>query len=287
MARTMAALGAALTLTCTPGIGSVDNANPQSVSEALTAQDSISVTSYGALCNGTANDANAINAAITAAASMVGGGKVTFPMGKTCGVNSTIQLLPGVTLVGGMTVPYRCGIRWQGDTSPPPPSGPVIKAINVPNVFAGPAVISVNVSNTNTQSAYGITGLVVDASNLANEGVLAQPVNSAVPAEGRLTMRDTCVQAALGDGIYIKNVIAVLLTDNSISANRGFGINLSSGTADFQLTDNYIHGNLGGGLRLADGSTFGRVAGGKIEDNNGYGIYATSTFSLRSWRLKG
>lgn len=72
-----------------------------------------SVTSYGAVGNGTADDTAAINSAI-AAALAVGSGIVWFPAG-TYGTTSVIDIPENVTLAGvhGDTIPY--------DTSPPSP----------------------------------------------------------------------------------------------------------------------------------------------------------------------
>jgi hypothetical protein len=49
------------------------------------------VTQYGALCNGTTNDAPAIQNAINAAQT-AGGGLIVFPPGKTCDISSTLNI---------------------------------------------------------------------------------------------------------------------------------------------------------------------------------------------------
>jgi hypothetical protein len=49
------------------------------------------VTQYGALCNGTTNDAPAIQSAINAAQT-AGGGLIVFPPGKTCDISSTLNI---------------------------------------------------------------------------------------------------------------------------------------------------------------------------------------------------
>jgi hypothetical protein len=78
---------------------------------------------YNASCDGSTNDAAAIQAAINAAAA-VGGGRVQFPSGKACAISSTLTInsnyigfyCPTISITPetGYVVAPSCGLKWTG-----------------------------------------------------------------------------------------------------------------------------------------------------------------------------
>lgn len=89
-----------------------------------------SVLQYGAVCNGSTNDAAAIQSAISAAQT-AGGGVIVFPPGKTCDISSTLAVTAsnvGFYCPSGGSVPFdinitlnptnpnACTLEWTGSS---------------------------------------------------------------------------------------------------------------------------------------------------------------------------
>jgi hypothetical protein len=203
-----------------------------------------SVLQYGALCNGTTNDATAIQSAITAAQA-AGGGVVLFPQGKACAVSSTLTITQSnigfLCPTGGYALndlgaqtsfpTGGCVLKWTGS------SGGTIASIIAPtgstsnNPLHGNSMIGMSFDGNSGLAANGVILKTVDSGYYHNLAFLnfnggnTFTLTTVQPTAGNFNPLATAdSQLNIFDGISIQ-----ALNNGSAGASNGFLIGAYAG----------------------------------------------------------
>jgi parallel beta-helix repeat protein len=290
------------------------------VSSAVTLD--VTAPPYNAVCNGTANDTAAIQAAINALPAA--GGTVTFPTGRLCGVGSVgllvtqrsavilqgtgsgsglIVLAPGPAFVGfgpttlQLVACYRCAVTRL-----------TIDGSGLVNNLLGVQQCEDTRVTDNTLSRSGGNGAVVTASNRRNlyeRNIIHTLTNAArglwvgntspAEVEDHPTIVENTITAGGGSAITGTSNGAVIARNTllGVGNTQGAGIALgSAAAARFQnafITDNTItgfqyHSLQSDAIASGDYTQNIRVTNNRLQQSNGAGIFVVRA---RDWTITG
>jgi len=202
---------------------------------------------------------------------------------KQYNVSAKIILKKGVSLLGMSPCGYYEGLQYFAATDVGE-GGCRIKAnanfpLNTPLIECdGEAP-----ATTNSRGQM-IKNIIIDGSKVAKNGI---SLVGASLYESGFKLDNCTITSCNGDGLYFAGILTLIITNNNITANNGYGINFGYGVSDSSLINNYIHTNQSGGFSVADGSAYNTIIGGKIEDNYGSGVYSFRTASAVRLFLNG
>lgn len=135
-----------------------------------------SVLQYGALCDGTTNDATAVQSAINAAQT-AGGGVVNFPQGKACAVASTLAVTK--SNVGFSCPTGGFGANDLGSTAAFPVGGCVLKWTGAPGGTIASIIAPTGSTTNNPLMGNSMVGMSFDGNaGLAANGLILLTVDS-------------------------------------------------------------------------------------------------------------
>ena len=205
------------------------------------------VKSYGAIGNGVANDAVAIQAAITAA--VLDHGTVYLPAG-TYGIKTTLFVGSNVTMVGdGVTSVVTPLPGWSS------PYGGLI------------------INRDSANNSITIRSLAFQGNKANAPGLHDLSFRNVTD----LTVNNVSLNTAAANGIYVTGTSSyITISHVSASSNTGSGIMLASNTAiqNASVTGSLLVGNGRGGVDLGSNGYNITVTNNQCIRNTAYGIFA-------------
>jgi parallel beta-helix repeat protein len=194
------------------------------------------MTQYGAACNGTTNDATAINNALTAA-NTAGGGTVYIPDGKVCAISSTLTMSgSNVTLMshGNGTLKKTANIQ-------------AISITGTDNTVSGLRI------NGNSSGGSGV--YVYGSRNTVKDNWVHNNTAHGIGLDGQTS---TCANNLVTNNRVVSNG-GVGIAINKCTHNRIIGNRASSNTLEGITVDNLAHYTV-----VADNEIDGNASGGGV-----------------------
>jgi len=259
---------------------------------------SVSVTSLGAVCDGSRDDTSALQAAFRRVTT--GGGTVVFPAGRTCVTSRTLEIRDrsGFAIKGnGATVRMKAGA--------PVAQNPVLRIRNAASFTVTDLTINGNRQNRSAQEAGGhnvqLTGVHgfrlerVVSRNSTTDGFYLAALNTAdartFPSDGLFL--DCQADNSFRQGMSIINGYRLRLIDSSFTNTHGTapqaGIDIepqsavvSPGVAHVLIRNCLVAGNAGYGITMSAATKMQRltVEGSTFIDNYFGAINLDAAYSL-------